>query len=191
GFPVIWDPDALKAKLHAVEQTGQKVFGAAYVIPGGEKGRNKIDHVVDNVVQPFFTNPPVIDTTSMERTWTVLRGYSGMGSFLAGQVVADLRFAVDGSWEDRNTWAPKGPGSQPGINRIFGRDPHENMDQDQFLAELRMVVAELKQRLPESITSRLEMADWQAIACEANKYLRTLAGEGKPKQRYGNRGQKS
>jgi DNA polymerase-1 len=183
GFPEFWDPAGIKAKLHNYEQTGKKAFGA-YVIPGGAKGRNKIDHVIDQVVQPFFDNPPAIHTSSMEKTWKTLRGYPGMGSFLAGQVVADLRFAVEGTWADKDTWAPMGPGSQKGINRLFGRDPDERIDQEQFLAELHMIVAECKKHLPEAITSRLEMADWQNIACEANKYLRTLAGEGKPKQKY-------
>jgi hypothetical protein len=57
------------------------------------------------------------------------------------------------------------------------------LDQEHFLAELYTVVAECTKQLPEALTGRLEMADWQGICCEGDKYLRTLAG-GKPKQRY-------
>jgi DNA polymerase-1 len=184
GFPRIWDPDEMKKRLHTYRQAGHIVFGAAYVIAAGGKGENKIDHVIDIVVQPFFDNPPVIDPTSMEKTWEVITRYPGMGSFMAGQVVADLRWAIEGTWADKETWAPMGPGSKRGINRVFGRDPNESLDQEQFLDELRALAAGCKQRLPESITGRLEMADWQNIACETDKFLRTLAGEGKPKRKY-------
>jgi hypothetical protein len=117
-------PEEMKKRLHAYHKAGHAVFGAAYVIAARGKGRNKIDHVIDQVIQPFFDNPPAIDTTSIEKTWEVITRYPGMGSFMAGQVVADLRFAVEGTWADKDTWAPLGPGSKRGINRVFGRDPN-------------------------------------------------------------------
>ncbi len=81
-----------------------------------------------------------------------------------------------------------GPGSKRGMNRLHfsnnERDVDSPLKQEQFLEELREFVAFAKKALPTSITSRLEMIDWQNCFCEFDKYSRVLLDEGRPKQKY-------
>jgi len=108
------------------------------------------------------------------------------GGTTAGQVVADLRWALPGSWSDAGAWAPLGPGSLKGLNRLHGRPLSYRLDQAGFMVELAEVMAECRRRLPVTITDRLEAMDYQNCLCEVDKYCRVVEG-GRCKQRYRHR----
>lgn len=183
GFPDVWDLEEVKAVLDLRKSSGYKTFNAAYIV-AGRPGFDKITSVVDHYCNPLVEFPPEIDTSSMEATWRSISAMYGYGSFMAGQVVADLRWAMSGTWADRDTWAPRGPGSSRGINRLFGFHPDAKLSDRKFyecLTEMREV---MKAILPTSITDRLEAHDYQSCMCEVDKYERALWGEGTPKQRY-------
>lgn len=183
GFPDPWDPDWAEEVLSDRAARGLKNFSAAYIITG-TLGGTKIHQVVRKVVDAVATRPPQIDRTSMAASVAALVPYPGLGSFIAGQVVADLRWAVTGTWEDRCRWAPVGPGSARGMNRLHGRPVKQPLGQAQFTDELAALTDRLQFALPASITSRLEAIDYQNCLCESNKMSRTLDGEGRPKQLY-------
>lgn len=185
GFPYDWDNDVISATLREHRDHGNTLFGAAYMVRGND-GQDKVASVVDYYVQEVTNLGMVgIDTRSMEYSVGELhkRCY-GMGSFMAGQVVADLRWAVQGTWEDKHTWAPMGPGSQKGMNCLHNRAFGHPLKQQQFMEELSELKAECLKRLPESITGKLEMIDYQNCCCEFFKYSKTILGLGQPKQRY-------
>ncbi len=184
GFPLKWDPEAIKRKVRRLQESGAKVFSAAYMIRGNDDGGDKIHAVVDQYVRPLHKNPPEIDNTSMRRTWIRILPSYGMGSFMAGQIVADLRWASTGTWLDKHDWAPMGPGSRRGLNRVMGRDKDAKLDQATFLEELRGIIELCNKKLPSSITKRMEAIDYQSCLCEHDKHSRVILGEGRPKQRY-------
>jgi len=103
---------------------------------------------------------------------------------MAGQVVADLRWAVSGDWADRLDWAPVGPGSSEGMCRLLGEKPNRNMRQEKFLPQFHKLQERLRAELPDEIMGRLEAMDIQNCLCEFSKYEKALWGEGKPKRRY-------
>ena len=146
---------------------------------------DKTEMVVDMVCQPLYDNPPVIKST-MQGTVEALLPYWGFSSFMAGQVVADLRWAMRGAWIDRLKWAPVGPGSKKGVNFILGRPAKQNLPQEEFLEHLVRIVGECKKQLPTSITSRLEMMDWQNCMCEYRAFHQAIEGIKMPKRRYDN-----
>lgn len=183
GFPARWNRGVIKRRLYSVRNRGWNVFNSAYMVRGND-GSDKIASVVDFNVHHFYTNPPELNTSSMQRCWEAIVPRYGMGSFMAGQVVADLRWAISGTWRDRRKWAPMGPGSRRGLNRLLGRGLRQPMKQDEFLKELRALVDHLKKRLPSRITRRMEMIDWQNCLCEFDKYERVRLGQGRPKSRY-------
>lgn len=183
GFPLVWNPEHIKQVVRRRMAHGLPTWSAAYMVRGIGTA-DKIEMVVDNVCQPLIDNPPKIDTASMERSVAVLLPYWGFSSFMAGQVVADLRWAMSGSWMDKNIWAPVGPGSLKGMNIFHGRPEKQPISQRQFCLELLDMIAVLKSQLSTSITDRLEAMDYQNICCEMSKYDRTLFGRGKPKQLY-------
>ena len=181
-FPIGKKPrfDSLKSVLRKRRDAGNVIFNGAYMVRGND-GIDKIECVVDHYVKPLKVQ---LATNSMEDTWEQIHSCYGFGSFMAGQLVADLRWAVDGTWKDRMAWAPIGPGSQRGLNRLLGLETNRSIPQKEFLVRLISMIDALYSKLPKAITSRLEAHDFQNCLCEYDKYNRTLFGEGKPKQLY-------
>jgi hypothetical protein len=176
----------IKEVVRERKALGFNVFNSAYMVRGIGT-TDKTEMVVDRVARPLHESSKegrIIYPDSMKKTHEVLSCFWGMGSFMAGQVVADLRWAVTGRWSDRHTWAPVGPGSARGMNRLHDRDVKAPLHQDQFLEDLTTLVGKLRKALPGSIADRLEVMDYQNCLCEFDKYERTLRGEGKPKQLY-------
>lgn len=186
----------IKLVLRNIKQNGSTVFNGAYMVRGNSiKSPDKIGTVVDEYVRPMFEASFIggvweINRESMEKTHTKLQKHYGFGSFMAGQVVADLRWAMKGSWKDRMTWAPMGPGSARGLARLLcGKKDWKDMKYggrpcdwlDDFRRE---VLGNVPSLLPRELSSKLEAHDYQNILCETDKYNRVLFGEGKPKQTY-------
>lgn len=185
GFPLKWEAKRVRSVLEKRVKDGLKNFSAAYMITG-TLGGTKIEQIVHKVVTPLHNNPPEIVWESMEETHRLLMPYAGFSTFIAGQVVADLRLARPGvnCWIDRMCWAPKGPGSKRGMNRLQGRDKDDALKQEQFLSELIEFIQECEDNLPASVTDRLEAMDYQNCLCEFDKYERTLWEGRRPKQLY-------
>lgn len=183
GFPDRWNPKRVEKILNARVARGEKNFSAAYMITG-TLGGTKIQQIVWKVVDALHQNKPTLHRDSLEDTWRGLLPYAGFSSFIAGQFVADLRWAVNGTWSDKNSWAPMGPGSRRGINRLAGRDLNFRIRQEQFLTELENLRGTCLKKLPVSITDRMELMDWQNCLCEFDKYTRTLLDGRRPKQLY-------
>ena len=171
----------IKEVLRKRKASGETVFNAAYMVRGND-GVDKLESVMDFHIKSL--KGLKIDENSMEATWQLIQDCYGFGSFMAGQVVADLRWAVSGLWSDRNDWAPMGPGSKRGINRLAGRAINAPLRQEQFLTELENLREACEKKLPTSITERLELHDWQNCCCEISKYDRTLFDGKRPKQLY-------
>ena len=184
GFPVEWLPEVVKKTLLVKKGNGQNLFNSAYIVPGDASFLSKVHSVIDGVVRWTISLKPLTPTDSMKSCVEYLSEIRGLGSFLAGQIVADLRWAMSGSWKDRYTYAPMGPGSKRGMNRVQGRDKDSPLKQEKFLDELVHLVQRLEGDLSNDITRRLEMMDYQNCLCETDKYFRVLLGEGKPKKRY-------
>ena len=183
GFPVKWDAERVKEVAHSLKARGRTVFNAAYIIPSGGKG-DKINYVVDRVVAPLARRPPTLYPDNLPATHRELLCRDGLGSFLAGQIVADLRWALPGTWQGKDDWAPIGPGSKKGMNLLLNRPIDAPLSQDEFNRHLVDLMATCKPRLPRGFMDRLEAHDVQNCLCEYSKYHRTLYGYGKPKRKY-------
>jgi hypothetical protein len=109
---------------------------------------------------------------------------NGLGSFMAAQVVADLKNTPGNPFEDAHdwwTWAAPGPGSKRGLRRYFG-DNGMPRNKD-FLGALQIMIEEVTPLLPEEI-GRLCAQDWQNVMCEFDKWKRAKHNEGRPKAYY-------
>jgi hypothetical protein len=185
GFPFSYRVEYIKEVLRERAREGVKNFNGAYMVRGND-GEDKIASVFDHYIAPLAASKTrlQVEQDSMQVTWSHLTPYYGFGSFMAGQVVADLRWAWPGKWRDRNDWAPMGPGSKRGMNRLQGRPADAPLGQEKFLRELREMMELCRDRLSASITDRLEAIDYQNCLCEYDKHSRVLFGEGRPKQLY-------
>jgi hypothetical protein len=107
------------------------------------------------------------------------------GQFLAGQIVADLTYTpLLAKANDLYTWAPLGPGSRRGFNRLMKIKPIKKWPQyTDFLERLlewrTMIILKLG-----SEYNDLTLMDCQNILCEYDKFCRAKSGEGRPKSYY-------
>jgi hypothetical protein len=176
--------------LQQVKAKHGKLFTGAYII-NGIAGQDKIKTVVDQF-QAMYKQPKLVDPTSMRETHTRLQTVKGNGSFIAGQIVADLRHVWPGEWADRDTWAPLGPGSRRGMAWMQGWDgiePLPAMRQETFERLLTKLMKEFRKRVPKIMQDRaLEAHDIQNCLCEYDKWMRLYHGTGRGKNKYAGAG---
>lgn len=184
GFPLKWNAAASAKLFTNRERVGQTNFSGAYLVTGC-LGGTKIEQVVFKIVDPLHkAKIPFRSVASLEEMVKLLAGRLGIGSFLAGQIACDLRWAARVLWPDVHTFAPMGPGSQRGLNRLHGRPLNQRIKYEQFREELNQMIGYCLAHVPESITERLEAIDYQNCLCEFDKMERTLREGRRPKQNY-------
>lgn len=186
GFPKEWDPIICYEKLRRRALGRKPIYGSAYIISGSiDPGKPKYHQTVWLVCDHFYQRGKnIIDTESMENTWKGLLAFRGLAEFMAGQIVADMRYAIDGEWWDRYSWAPCGPGSIRGLNRLIEREVDLPMKQSTFIKHFLPLYEKLKPIINSYEIDGMEAMDFQNCLCEFDKYERALWGEGKPKQYY-------
>lgn len=178
-----------RTALHALrtsKRAGNKVFTGAYII-NGAAGGDKIKQVLDTVRRIHLSPVELVDASSMRRTWEALQDFRGIGSFIAGQITADLRYVVPGAWNDRYEWAPIGPGSRRGMRRMLGMPAPGSMKQEQFNELLPQLWDKLMgyREVSEIYDNRhCEAMDLQNCLCEFDKYMRLTYHEGSVRSKY-------
>lgn len=196
-----WEHDRAYKAMYAIKATGAVVFTNAYII-NGASGGPKIDQVLSAINDCFKScgtdAREFVVPSSLQQTAENLHKLRGVGSFIAGQVVADLRHVLgqheEGWWADRMTWAPPGPGSSRGMKYLLGKASAADMagrgndlPAKEFLPALRELVL-LAQRYPkvdEVFAERnLEAHDIQNTLCETSKFIRIKYGAGRAKNQY-------
>lgn len=192
--PAEFNSDKFVQVVEGCKETQNKVYSGAYMVyptkmdPGGNKSQAIAKHIIGAAIDKWeeiqYEITRTDRLTSVEGFVNTMSQCFGISTFMAGQVAADLTYAVEGQLCDANdiyTWAPIGPGSSRGLNYLLERSPNAGWAQDSFNRELmkihNAIIEELK------ITS-LTLHDVQNIMCEFSKYCRTVLGEGKPKTTY-------
>lgn len=165
---------------------GDKVFTSAYTISTCGKSMDKIDYVVDWVVArtkdleeqpvdcPFWDNG-----LAGAHTW--MMQVDGLGSFLAAQVVADLKNTAGHPLQtapDWWTWAAPGPGSLRGLEAFWER-PCTPRTFAQDIKECWFQVEPSIDLMP-----RISMQDFQNCLCEFSKYMKIKEGRGHARNKY-------
>jgi hypothetical protein len=168
-LPTTFDRVRYRAVLEVMLSNKQKMFRASYII-NGYPGMPKYLSVLNKVLWPLWEAGPVaVDYSSMQGSHSKLMAFDGMGSFMAGQIVADWQTFGTILGLDRNRWAPIGPGSAKGIQWVFGLDKLPKQDE---AVELMIQARDwLDQRNPKVI-DRLILHDVQNCFCEMSKYVR-------------------
>jgi hypothetical protein len=189
----------IRKRLHDRAGRGEKVFTGAYTVSTNGRSMNKIDYVCNHVFEPAAE----VARTSREKSpWSRIRGVSleavaghltllpGLSTFMAGQVVADLKYASP--YRDAPDWwdfAVPGPGSKRGLNRVFDRDVAATWPGRSWNEHLKELRAEIDKPLHRELGYRLKLhaQDVQNCLCEFDKYERVRRGEGKPRSTYSGR----
>lgn len=186
AYVLPFKPDKMRAELHQRAKVGKKNFNAAYIVSTNGRAMNKIDYVIQHILTPMWKHRGHLShfINKQEMLSTVhqlLSDQNGLASFMAAQVVADLKYANPNRWVDFHTFAASGPGSKRGLNRVLGRDKETPMSEAVFRATLATLRDSVNARLDwEPITAQ----DIQNCLCEYDKYQRAATGDGEPKQLY-------
>lgn len=196
---VKWHSERARKALRARVAAGKRVFNAAYIVSTNGMKMDKIEYVIDFILDPLWEARKLYRPKSGE----LLADYHkrliaarGLGSFMAAQVIADLKYAPPyydlslglptSEAEDWYTFAASGPGSRRGLNRVLSRDadsPWREADWRKALSELQTKLLG-SGKLPQYLGSYLHAQDLQNCLCEFDKYERIRLGQGRPKQTY-------
>lgn len=185
-YPEPWNKhgNVFKTRLREMEKVSARIFTGAYIVSTNGATGSKVDHVLklfdrtwDELHKDFHKHE------TCQAAYEALSTVNGIGSFMAAQVVADLKYtALLKDAEDWMDFVAPGPGSQRGLNRITGYalgNKWNNRDFTTMLMALRQDSARL---LP--MVRDLHLQDLQNCLCEFDKYERVLHNQGKPRSQY-------
>lgn len=183
----VFKPEKVRNMLAMRKASGKLIFNAAYIVSTNGVAMDKVDYLLDRVLAPLWTarkrlRPSVNDT--LEGWHLLLMTFDGLGSFIAAQVVADMKYAkpLDKA-PDWQSFAASGPGSRRGLNRVMGVDPEAGWRRGAWEEALRGLAKVVEAPLRKA-GIELHNQDLQNCLCEFDKMQRVLRGEGRPKQLY-------
>lgn len=187
GYPHDWLPNKVCADLCRLEDSGRKVWGSAYIVSTNGRSMRKAEYIVHHVLDGLHRrmmdgSQPTGKNLQAYSEW--LQEVDGIGSFMAGQIIADLKNTGNTPWfaaEDWYAFCTPGPGSKRGLNRLMGRAPTVPMSDKKFQSEV-LEAHSLTLEVPE--IPIICMQDVQNCLCEFDKYMRVKNGEGRPRQTY-------
>lgn len=184
---VQWDEGKFIRAMHRRRKQGEKVFTGAYIVSTNGVATDKADYIGKKVLTKMWRKREELrprEGDTLEAFHTRLTSFMGMGSFIAGQVVADIKYAEPlARASDWHTWAAKGPGSSRGLNRVCGNERDERWKPAHWLQVLQELQEVVNPMLPLQ-WEKLHAQDLQNCLCEFDKYMRVTLGEGRPRSRY-------
>lgn len=187
----VWNPHAFESVIAQLKFAKEKIYTGAYMIyPGSSFGNtvaaNKEQFLTGAVFAGARNNSRLIrsaiENQSIKLTVSELAKGYGVSTFMAGQAVADLTYLPTlNEAKDLFTYAPIGPGSIRGLNRLYGYDLKTTWKSDEFCSALIDVRNNIVNQLQ---ISDLTLHDCQNIMCEFDKYERVRNKEGRPRSTY-------
>jgi hypothetical protein len=187
GFPEIEQDidqwlEHTRTIVKQAREKGEKIWTGAYLVSTNGQAMDKVDYILDKVLKPIAQKVRApLENETLQSYHQHLMSFDGLGSFMAAQVIADLKFtSLLNKAPDWDGWAAIGPGSKRGLNRYFGRKLEGNIGAKQCIEELAMVQLQVQQRLGLDLAAH----NLQNCACEFDKYMRVRNNEGKPRSTY-------
>jgi alpha-glutamyl/putrescinyl thymine pyrophosphorylase clade 1 len=174
---------------------GEPIYSAAYVIPSPRLGarRKHTNHLL--LLQEMLRDGlryRLQACESMSEAFCLLRRYSGIGDFLAYQLIIDINYSTLINFDEMD-FVIAGPGARDGICKCFGPGAqgieadlirYMSDNQEEHFARLGLNFSGLYGR-------RLKLIDCQNLFCEVDKYARVAhpeiaghSGRTRIKQRY-------
>ena len=178
-------PDNIRTILKMRRTQGHKVFTSAYTVSTCGQAIDKVDYIINviNAVREEERLNP-IRYGSCHSTWQHLQLIDGLGSFLAAQVVADMkntrRHPLAGA-PDWWTFSAPGPGSLRGLSWYFKGRP-DGVTPTNYAAALAECRAQVDHHLHH--IDRLSDQDFQNCLCEFSKYMKVKTYGGHVRNKF-------
>lgn len=191
GFPLPWAPERFIARMDKRKAAGEKVFTGAYMVRADAVVEgSKAAYLAKYVLQPMWEDRKNMRPRfgeALDDFHRRLMGHRDMGSFMAAQVVADLKYDEAGPLRtapDWATWAASGPGSRRGLARLVERKLNYSWKESEWRVNFADLYAEITPILTAAGLPPVTGQDLQNCLCEFDKYERVRNGEGTPRSKY-------
>lgn len=180
GYPVPWNPKYFAKIINARKARGEKIYSNAYMLTTSGEAIDKTALNLRRFTALWKDREEMrpIPTECLWLYWEHLCDQHGIGSFIAAQIIADMKYARPFlQAPDWWTFAAPGPGSRRGMNRLLvgGTVEAKALNKQlpftvwtKHLCELRDVV---NSALPKTM-GPLHAQDLQNCLCEFDKYQR-------------------
>lgn len=199
-----FDSDELRRALHRIRDRGDPVFTGAYMV-SGYNSMGSSDKVV-NVSRLFgrlhenfgLFWERLTSARGAEAAYEVLSSAQGFGSFLAHQVLVDLRYPLrrEGGkallTNAEADWASAGPGARKGIAILTGGPKPRPVElavmrwlqihQGQEFQRLRLRFPYVKDSAGDDVP--ISLANIQNCLCEFHKYVKIQEGTGRARRNF-------
>lgn len=189
GFPVPWEPDRFKSAIKIRKESGKKVYSGAYMISTHGVQEEKRIYLAKSLSKIWDNRVHVRPRRGelLEEFHERLMGCFDVGSFLAAQVVADIKYAEGSNLFFAKDWfsfAASGPGSRRGMSRVMNLDIKHKWEENAWRLQMKELQAKMLPLVEKSGMANIHAQDLQNCLCEFDKYERVRLGQGFPKQRY-------
>ena len=164
-----------------------KSWGGAYIVSTNGLSVPKHEYICDVLTAALPHFEQVRQATTLQTAHKALMGIQGLGSFMAAQVVADLKNTKGHALynaEDWWDWCAFGPGSLRGMAWV-------NETEKCTPTEFQHCMPWLRERVDELLSPDIPKfcnQDLQNCLCEFDKYMRVSTGVGRSKRKYNGRG---
>lgn len=186
GYVEVNNPDALYDSLKEREKAGHQIWNGAYLITTCGVKMEKLHYLTHVVLDSAFKRLDTLKYQYMCAGMAIaLRGIDGVGSFLAGQVVADLKNTPGHNLyeaNDRRSFVTPGPGSLRGAS-WFAYGVPVGVTPASFMEVFMNIREYVDQNWPKEVPP-VDNQDLQNCLCEYDKYMRVLTGTGRSKRGY-------
>lgn len=183
GYPVPWGLTARQRFLDAFDFEGKNWSSAYLVATGGQVTLSKQVWIAENVLDPLWKNKYMMEgCTTLESFHRGLTHFKGFGSFMAAQVVADVKYTELLAFApDWGTWSAPGPGSLRGMKRIF---PGLSVNEKSWESLMIPLQEKVSGFMVDAFGEGVHAQDVQNCLCEFDKYERVRLKQGFPRQKY-------
>ena len=205
-YPVPFNAKRIMRPVNSLKQRGEKVFSGAYIVSTNGREMDKAEYLVTHVLAPLWKDRKKFSLSianwrtrynkRLELYHDALMQYNGMGSFMAAQVIADIKYdnTIVNDCDDWWTFAASGPGSRRGLNRVLGREYNAPWTEKVWRTQLEDLRSTVNSMLRDyslwdpgknkRVFLKLHAQDLQNCLCEFDKYERVRLGQGRPRSRY-------
>jgi hypothetical protein len=181
----------VKGVLKDYQTQGGSVFRTVaykYPMPPEIRGMNALDCLFDVVLGPMQRALDELrprDGDTLETVHIRLCGCHGVGEFLSGQIIRYLKYAEPlRSASDWETFVARGPGSERGLNLLYGRPITAKWSRPLFCAAIEKARQRINPELVKHGLAPLDGQNTNNLFCETFKLHRAIERGGKPSRPY-------
>jgi hypothetical protein len=190
GYQHQHDPHTLIKLLEERAERREQIWSGAYIITTHGLPLAKATYLAENVLEGVYRGIEGLRNACRGRgpaptlsgAHRALMQFEGLGSFLAAQVVADLKNTPGHPMQKAEDWwsfvAP-GPGSLRGLNWFHGEKTRNG-----FLWEFLECREYVDEHLNHTLVPKFCNQDLQNALCEYDKMMRVRNGTGRSKRNY-------